>query len=154
LDTLVRDYWGHYDASAIAQLAPLAGETCYQPKIYKAPDSAKEVFSANAAKTTGLQITPGSIIYGFYLPALFSTLQAPQFAVQITDTSLNHDWFDEFIPSYFLANCKPTYLSALDELFGSFPNLIEAPYPVVCTGLFKVQIRETSGSSQRIQLCF
>ena len=37
---------------------------------------------------------------------------------------------------------------------GSFPNLLTAPYPVVGSGLFTVEIQETSGEQQRIQLVF
>ena len=156
LDCLTRDYWGHYDAWIISQLAPLAENECYQPKFYKAPASSDEVIAAFGNATYGLKITPGSLIFGFYLPGTASTFAPPQFNVQITDQSLRHKFWDEPIPSFFLGNFKPTALSGNLLLasggIGSFPNLPNCPYPVVGDGLFMVEIWETSGAQQRIQL--
>lgn len=156
LDALTRDYWGHYDAAAIAQLAPLAYERCFQPKWYKAPAAAQEVVAANGYAAYGLVITPGSILFGFYLPAVLSTNAPPQWNVQITDQVLNRKFWDDPVPSIMVGNFKPTYLSALafpaGGKCGSFPNLLCAPYPVVGNGLFYVELWETSGSQQRIEL--
>jgi hypothetical protein len=156
LDALSRDYWGHYDAWIISQLAPLAANECYQPKFCKAPASADEVIAANANASYGLKITPGSLIFGFYLPGLVATFAPPLFSVQIIDQSLRHKFWDEPIPSIFLANFKPESLSANPLLasgaIGSFPNLLNCPYPVVGDGLFMVQVWETSGAAQRIEL--
>ena len=60
------------------------------------------------------------------------------------------------MPSYFLSNVKPTQLQFLwtTNYFGSFPNLLDAPYPVVGNGLFLVEIWETGGLAQRIELVF
>lgn len=155
LDCLTRDLYGAYDAAIIAQLAPLAENDCYQPKIYRAPSLSNEVVAANGYVTFGLKITPGSIIYGFYLPPVSQSSVLPaRFNVQIHDQSLKQTWFDQPVPSYFLANCKPTYLTAFQNVQGSFPNLLVAPYPVVGNGLFLVEIWETSGSQQRIELVF
>jgi hypothetical protein len=68
LDTLTRDYYGSWDAYILAQLAPLADNECYQPKIYRAPSLSSEVVTANKYTSFGLKITPGAIVYGFYLP--------------------------------------------------------------------------------------
>jgi hypothetical protein len=156
LDPLTRDYWGHYDAWIISQLAPLAENECYQPKFYKAPASADEVIPAWGNASYGLKITPGGLIFGFYLPGLVSTLAPLQFNVQIIDQSLRHKLFDEPVPSIFLSNFKPTALSANLLLasggIGSFPSLLSSPYPVVGDGLFMVQIWDTSGTQQRIEL--
>jgi hypothetical protein len=153
LDPLTFDYWGSFDAAIIAQLAPLAENDCYQPKIYRAPAVPAEVVKANGYVSYGLKITPGSIIYGFYLPPSGPLTALPaQFNVQIKDQSLKHEWFDQPVPSYFLANSKLTYLSVGQNVVGCFPCLLDAPYPVVGNGLFLVQIWETSGSQQRIEL--
>ena len=154
LNQLSSAMWGDYDPYAVAQYAPLAGECCYQPKFYKAPDSQHEVIAANGYASQGLKITTGSIIYGFYLPALPITLLPPQFNVQITDVSLHHTWWDEPIPSILIANFEPTFLSAFVNQVGSSPNLLCAPYAVVGNGMFTVEIWETSGSQQRIELVF
>lgn len=174
LDPLTRDTWGAYDAAAIRQLAPLADEQCYRPKLYKSPASPAEVMPGNSYVSHGLKLTPGSLIYGFYLPAQLtgstggelptglSAIAPPSFNVQITDTSLGHKLFDEPVPSLFLGNFKPTYYSAVFALTGSFPNLLCAPYPVVGSGLFLVELWNTAGyldaggnfvgTSQRVEL--
>jgi len=157
LDTLTRDYFGSFDAYILAQLAPLAENDCYEPKIYRAPSISNEVIPANGYASVGLKITPGAIVYGFYLPPSSQDSNLPgSFNVQITDMSFKpkYDWWDQPIPSYMIANNKPTYLSASQDVVGSFPNLIEAPYPIVGKGLLSVQIWESSGSQQRIEVVF
>ncbi len=106
-----------------------------------------------------MKITPGSIIYGWYLPCIpvpgdLSTSAPPPFTVQITDVSMEHDWFDDPVASLFLANYKPVYQSVVALQRGSFPNLLCAPYPVVGSGMFEVQIFNSSDTEQRIQLVF
>lgn len=165
LNQLTRDYWGQYDPAIIAQLAALANDPCYRVKFYKAPADDQENMAAYAYATYGLRITPGSIIFGFYLPAVVnlegSTLSAPgKFTVQITDVSLEHKFFDEPVSSLMLSNFKPTYQSnevsasapAGGINMGSFPNLLCAPHPVVGSGQFDIEIQETSGAAQRVQL--
>jgi hypothetical protein len=164
LNPLTRDLWGSFDATMIAQLAPLAADPCYSMKFYKAPADNQELLSSAAANggyaTYGLKITPGSIIFGFYLPCVVNTAtpwtSVPgSFTVQITDVELEHKWFTEPISSLFLANFKPTFASLVNTNMGSFPNLLTAPYPVTGHGMFKVDIQNTSGDgSQRIELVF
>jgi hypothetical protein len=158
LDSLTRDYYGHYDAFVMSQLAPLANSDCYQPKFYKAPASSDEVIAAGGNAQYGLKITPGSLIYGFYLPGLIATLAPIPFSVQITDTTLRHKFYDEPVPSIFLANFKPTGLSTNPLLTAgaifSFPSLLNAPYPVVGSGMFKVDLWNTGNAAARIQLIF
>jgi hypothetical protein len=163
LNPLTRDLWGSFDASAIAQLAALASDPCYMMKFYKAPADNQELLSSAAANggyaAYGMKITPGSIIFGFYLPSIVD-IDTPwdsapgAFTVQITDVEMEHKWFTEPIASLFLANFKPTYASVVTTNMGSFPNLLTAPYPVTGHGMFKVDIQETSGVQQRIELVF
>ena len=152
LNPLTRDLWGAFDASAIAQLAPLASDPCYTMKFYKAPADNQELLPANAYAPYGLKITPGSIIFGFYLPINVSSQVPPLFTVQITDVDMNHKLFTEPKASLFLANFKPCYASIATTNMGSFPNLLSTPYPVVGRGVFKVDIQDTSGIEQRIEL--
>ena len=154
LDCLTRDYYGSFDASIIAQLAPLAENPCYQPKIYRAPALSNELVAANGYVSHGLKITSGSIIYGYYLPPTAGSEVPASFNVQIRDQSLKHTWFDQAVPSYFLANTKLAALSMSQRVISAFPNLLDAPYPVVGNGLFLVELWETSGSAQRIELVF
>lgn len=158
LDQLSRDYWGDFDASAIAQLAGLADDPCYSIKFYKAPADSQEVIAPQGYQPYGLRITPGSIIFGFYLPAIPnaatpSASAPPAFTVQITDQSLQHEWWDDPISSLFVSNYKPCSAQTTRTLVGSFPNLLDAPYPVVGSGLFMVEIQSTSTTlTQRIEL--
>jgi hypothetical protein len=164
LNQLTREYWGQFDPAVMAQLAALANDPCYQFKLYKSPADDQELFAAYGFVTHGLRITPGSLIYGYYLPAIVnlegSTLSAPgAFTVQITDVSLGHKFFDQAVSSRLVANFKPTYQSNETSAsapagglnMGSFPHLIVAPHPVVGSGQFDVEIQETSGAAQRIQ---
>jgi hypothetical protein len=158
LNPLTRDLWPSYDAAMIAQLAEFVNDPCYTIKFYKAPSSQQELMAANAYAAYGLKITPGSIVFGFYLPMIPNTAGHPsqsapgQFTVQITDVSLNHQWFDAPLASLFLSNYKPTQQSNAFSGAGSFPNLLTSPYPVVGNGLFMVEIQESSGVQQRIEL--
>jgi hypothetical protein len=157
LNQLTRDYWGQYDPAIIAQLAALASDPCYQIKFYKAPADDTENMAAYAYVTHGLRITPGSIIFGFYLPCVvnlesISLSVPPQFTVQITDVSMERKWWDDPVSSLLLSNFKPTFQADVNTNMGSFPNLLCAPYPVVGSGQFDIEIQETSGSAQRIQL--
>ena len=157
LNPLTRDLWGEFDASAIAQLAALASDPCYTMRFYKAPADNQELLPANGYAPYGLKVTPGSLIFGFYLPCLFNAGNPPisvplAFTVQITDVDLEHKWFTEPKSSLFFANCKPTYQTTAGVIAGSFPNLLTAPYPVVGRGAFKIDIQDTSGTQQRVQL--
>jgi hypothetical protein len=163
LDQLTRDTWGSYDAAAIAQLAGLAEDQCYSLKWYKAPGDNQEVFPAYGYVPYGMRVTPGSLLFGFYLPLLPNvntpddptTFEPPaQFTVQIKDQSLDYEWFDDPVSGLFLANYKPTGESVVAVQLGSFPNLLNSPYPVVGSGLFMVEIQSTAAVQQRIQLVF
>jgi hypothetical protein len=154
LDQLTRDIWGQYDACAIAQIAGLSCDACYAPKFYKAPDVGSEILRPYDYLAYGLKITPGSLIVGIYLPANPATLEPALFNVQVTDSALGRKWFDAAIPSFFLGNYKATAFDTLVPRMGSFPNLLGSPYPVVGDGLFLVELWETSGAAQRIELVF
>ena len=154
LNQLTREYWGQYDAAVIAQLAQLADDSCYQAKFYKAPADDQEVFGPFGYVTYGMRITPGSIIFGFYLPFEQIVLE-DQFTVQITDVSLEHKFWDEPITAGLISNFKPTYQSNYRLNLSGFPNLLCAPYPVTGSGQFDVEIQETSGvGNHRIELVF
>ena len=155
---MTRDTWGIIDPLIIAKLGPLAQMSCYQHKFYKSPLVTQEVVPAFGFITQTLRITPGSILYGVYLPA-FSNFQAPLWNIQITDKSGTEDYnlFDQPTPSFFLANFRITYQSNLPAAtppraaLGSAPYLFTDPYPITGNGLLLVQLWETSGQAQRIE---
>lgn len=168
LDQLTRDTWGSIDACCIAQMAELARQDCYTQKFYKAPADGQDSFNAYDYIPYGMQITPGSFIFGIALPMNASTdpvldtnFAPPQFTVQIRDQNLGRDLFDDPIGSLFLSSYKPTCLNQYPAaavnnvtpiLAGSFWHLLEHPYPVVGDGMFMIKIQESSGFAQRIQL--
>lgn len=137
-----RETWGAFDPLAIAQISPLAYDECYDPKYYKAPDDANEVMANGAYLKYGLEITPGSIIWGIYHPPATGGLDVPGFVFKITDTSLGIELFDLPTPDTFVTN----------EQTGKFPWLFCAPYPVVGTGLFNVEFWNNSGGDLRVNL--
>lgn len=143
LHPFYRETWGSYDPVAIAQLSPLAYDDCYQPKYYKAPDDDQEIIAAGGYLKYGLEITPGSIIWGIYHtpPAGFS---APGFMFKITDMSKTppYEIFDTPTPDVFVANAGP----------GFFPWLFSGPYPSTGTGLFNVEFWNNSGGPLRCNL--
>ena len=51
-----------------------------------------------------------------------------------------------------MGNYKATAADTLLPRIGSFPNLLDLPYPVVGDGLFLVEFWETSGAAQRVEL--
>jgi len=148
----VRDLWSRYDALAIAQLAPLADESCYQPKFYKAPAPGLELMTNRQYVPYGLKITPGSIIYGFYLPCNPATGLPVNFSVQITDQDQNHQFWSEPIPSYFLANSLGCGQAEIVEQKPSLACLLNSPYPVTGEGLYLIELWNNLTTTQRIEL--
>lgn len=153
MDQATRDLWGDFDPRAIAQLAPLAYQGCYVPRLVKAPADSQEMLPSLGYVAYGMKLKPGSIIYGFYLSiSQGSVFPNAQYTVQITDQSLRRRWFDDPISNLFLSNAK--YVSTKNQ--ASFPNLLTSPYPVVGSGLFLVEIQNqlTNVNPVRCQLVF
>jgi hypothetical protein len=136
-----RETWGAFDPVAVAQLSPLAYDPCYNPKYYKAPDDDEEVMANGAYLKFGMEITPGSLIWGIYhIPP--AGYDAPGFQFKITDMSLGVKVFDVPTPDLFVSNNVP----------GAFPWLLNSPYPVVGTGLFNFEFWNNSGGQLRVNL--
>lgn len=144
-----RETWGYFDPLAIAQVSPLAYDECYQPRLYKAPDDSQEIMAAGAYLEYGLEITPGSIIWGIYHVAA-NGAASPGFVFSMTDMSLKDPYSGEPIrifdqtPDLFVSNSGP----------GFMPWLLNSPYPVVGNGLFNMEFWNTSGASLRVNMIF
>jgi len=138
-----RETWGYFDPVAVAQLSPLAYDDCYQPKYYKAPDDDQEIIPTGGYLQYGLEITPGSLIWGVYHVAANGT-DSPGFVFKCTDMSLGIEMFDVPAPDLFVSNNGP----------GQFPWLLNGPYPVVGTGLFNVEFWNNSGGPLRCNIIF
>lgn len=138
-----RETWGYFDPVAMAQLSPLANDDCYQPKFYKAPDDDQEFIATGKYLKYGLEITPGSIIWGAFHVAA-NGAAAPGFVFKMTDMSLGIELWDKPTPDLFFSNAGP----------GFFPWLLNAPYPVVGTGLFNCEFWNNSGGPLRCNMIF
>ena len=128
IDSYTRDLWQEFDALAIAQLAPLARDSCYKPKIIVCLDTQAQLVPALGYAQAGIRIRPGSIIYGFQFGAQYAGI--PLFNFQVTDMELRHQMFSEPISQSFLTNEKGV----------NYPNLLTSPYPVVGKGRFLFEV--------------
>ena len=127
IDSFTRDIWNEFDALAIAQLAPLAYDDCYKPRVYVGLDSDAQAVAALGYSSFGLQISPGSLIYGFYMG--IPVVPSP-WNFQMTDMSLGRSLFSDPVSQIFLSNLKGL----------AYPWLFCAPYPVVGSGMFLVEV--------------
>lgn len=121
------DFWGYYDAEILPTLAPLDHNNCYKPRLYNAPGVDQGVLAQGAYLQYSLKITPGSLIWGFFQGNISGA--APYYAVQITDISTGHKFWQSPISNQFVEN----------SLNLNFPSLLNTPYPVVGSGLFDVE---------------
>jgi hypothetical protein len=128
LDSYTRDLWQEYDALAIAQIAPLAYDKCYKPKIVVGLDSQAQLVQPLGYASAGIRIRPGSIIFGFLFGSQYGG--TPLFNFQLTDMELNHELFSEPISQSFLINQKGQ----------NYFNLLTSPYPVVGKGRFLFEV--------------
>lgn len=143
LNQYTREVWSEIDAYIMAQLEPAIREGCYEPKIYKSPDTTQEVLSAggqNSYVSHGLSITPGALWIGYIFPADFVKTEV---LVQVTDVGLQHKVYSSPIPWYLIGNGKT-----------DFPTLLTSPYPIVQPGRLLVEFWNVSGAQFRTQLQF
>ena len=142
-----RPYWGFFDAFADDQFLPALYDSCFVAKWYKAPETNREVIPAQGYIRSVLQITPGSLIEGFYhnftngVGGTSGLGGGDGYLLQITDLSLNHKLQSDPVPDYLLGNYN-----------GGMPNLLCAPYPVVGNGQFAFEFWNTTNASLRCQM--
>lgn len=145
IDPYTRDLWQECDALALAQLAPLAYDDCYRPRMYLGLDSiAQEIpaLSAGGYSSFGLHIQPGSLIYGLVVGSDYGP-QA-QWSIQVTDYAMGLMFWSDPISAAFLAQPKP----------GNYPNLLKHPRPVVGDGLFRVEVWNQLSAAQTVTPVF
>lgn len=133
IDSYTRDMWSEFDALAIAQLAPLAYDPCYRPRVYVGLDIDAQFVPAREYRSYGLRIPRGSLIYGFYCG---TPVTPSPWNIQITDLSLDDangrpcTFWSSPVSQNFVSNQKgPNY-----------PNLRPAPHPVTGNGNFLVEV--------------
>src|SRR5216684_2898167 len=109
LDSMYADVWGEFLPFALQSWIPILEAGCFIPRWYKAPTDSLQSMAAQEYSTWSLQIPPGSFIMEImHAPRTQATLAPPcgpgatftagLFAVQITDTTLDYEWFSQPIP--------------------------------------------------------
>jgi hypothetical protein len=138
IDSFTRDQWQEFDALAIARLAPLAYDDCYQPRIYVGLDSISQTVPALSQVQYGMHVQPGSLIYCVYMGSGFSA--TPNWSIQVTDENMGLTFFSDPVAAAFLGNFKGS----------NYPSLFRAPRPVIGEGLFTVEVWNQLSTAQTI----
>lgn len=131
-----RTVWGNYDSQVIPALAGLDQNQCYKPKLYTAPSLAIQLISPGDYLRYQMQITPGSLIWGF-----FQSTETPYFTAQITDISTGLKFWDTPVSNVFLSNPA-----------GDYPNLLNCPRQVVGTGMFRCEFWADPQNSEAMRV--
>lgn len=126
LDYNYQDFWGEYLPPTLEFLRPLIEAGCYVPRWWQVPNNAGAQMTVGGYDPYTVAIPAGSFIYA--IPHSFQAGVSGKFRVQITDTSLNHQWFSQPAP---------------DQLFyktnGRNPYYLPKPYLVISPGNFVVE---------------
>lgn len=131
-----RDYYGMYNAYIEPQFAPLESSKCHMPRLALAPDVQHMTIPASGKITYNFHLVPGSLIWGLWItPDAFNDNPA----IQLTDVSMNHQFFQEPVSAQFLISRQAT------QLFPSY-TLLPTPHPVVGDGLFTLEVWGTPGT--------
>lgn len=139
IDSYTRDLWGEFDPLAIAELSPVAYDSCYRPKIIVGLDSEAQSVPANGYAEAVIKLLPGSLVVGFLFGNEYTNSEyGYQFNIQITDLELDHEFFSEPVSQSFLANQQGMATLGYDIV--NYPNLLSSPYPVTGKGRFLFQI--------------
>lgn len=128
IDSYTRDLDGEYDAYAIAQLAPLAYDSCYRPRLVVGLDSQSQLVAASSSVQYGMHVQPGSLIYGMVVGSDYGP--AANWSMWVTDLNMGLHMTSDPIAQTFLVNFKGN----------NYPYLFRAPRPVVGDGSFLVEV--------------
>jgi hypothetical protein len=156
IDSYTRDLWGEFDPLAIAELSPVAYDSCYRPKIIVGLDSEAQTVPGDGYSQAVIKIVPGSLIVGFLFGNNYlnsgdeesSSASSGEFNIQITDLELNHQFFSEPVSQGFLANVQGVATQFTDNV--NYPNLLSSPYPVTGKGRFLFEVWNQQDAAQVI----
>jgi len=137
-----RDWFGYPDGPCIRGLEFLqVSGCCYVPRLYKVPDISVELLPPDGYVATTVAIPAGSWLLG-----MKPNIHLEPFMLQITDLSLNRQFYS-----------APVASLNFEFSFGSPqtneqipPALFTAPYPVVASGNFQVEIWRIGGTADSI----
>jgi hypothetical protein len=124
-----RDYYGEWNALVEPQMAPLEQSSCHAPRYALLPDISHQTVPPSGKIEYNFHLPVGSIIWGMFVPN-----PTDDFAMQLTDISLGHQFFQEpvFASMLFTPGAIQTALYPAATLFAS-------PHPVVGDGLFSFE---------------
>jgi len=136
-----RDYWGMWNGLVEPQFAPIDESKCHAPRFALLPDVSHQVVPSSGKITYNFHLPPGSVIWG-----IFSPNPNTDYAIQLTDVTLGHQWFQEPVSISFLFTAGSTA--------GDYPAalLLPTPHPVVGDGLFSFEAWATPGDTVLILL--
>lgn len=133
LDTASTDFWGNYNASAIARMGDaMERKGCLLPRFALVPGQGLQTIPGSGKIVYNFRLTPGSAIWGLWplsSPGLFN----------ITDVCLQHMLFQD--P---LENARAFTLGGDTADWPSF-TLLPSPWPVLGDGLFTLDAWGTPG---------
>jgi len=143
-----RDWFGYPDGPCIRGLEFLqVSGCCYVPRLYKVPDISVELLPPDGYVATTVAIPAGSWLLG-----MKPNIHMEPFMLQITDLSLNRQFYSAPVSSL-------NFVYSFGEIFGVQvlqtndqipPALFTAPYPVVSSGNFQVEIWRIGGTINSI----
>ena len=131
-----RDYWGMWNAMVEPYLAPLELSQCHAPRFALLPQTGQWQFPSSGKIQYNFRLEPGSIIWGLF--PLPGNPDATEFAIQLRDEQLGHDFFQAPMNVSQLQVTNPGL---------SFPSpTLIYPYPVVGEGMFSFEMWGPAGA--------
>ncbi len=149
IDQYTRDGWGAFMPLGIKQLEPIVRSRCYKPKLYVGLDAQSQAIPGMQKSAYALTITPGSLIYGFYM-GYVSASAFGTWAFQMTDTATGKKLWSSPVSQVFLSSNMGggNVLGTGNPL--DTPCLLVAPYPVVGRGVFEIEVWNQISTAQTI----
>lgn len=132
LDSNYADYWAEYLPYELENWWPIVNAGCYVPRWYMAPSQDLMNMTAGQYVEFALQLPAGSFILAIgHSPKVDEKLftAAGLFTCQITDVSVDHQWFSNPVPDAFFFKQNGTRNG----------YVLPKPYPVILPGNFRTE---------------
>jgi hypothetical protein len=128
-----RDYYSMWSPYVEPLLAPIERSSCHAPRYALVPDVSHQVVPASGKIEYNFHLPAGSLIWGLLPP------EGSAAAIQLTDVTLGHEFFQEPVQVNFLVTPG--------GLRGRMPpwSLLPTPHPVVGDGLFTFEAWDVPG---------
>lgn len=130
-----RDYSGVWNSHVLPLVAPLEFSNCHMARLVALPSVENMVIPSSGKILYNFHLPVGSIIWGIQaLDIAVGGLAFKPTAIQLTDLSLDHKFFNEPI--------DPGLVQSLSFRFGLWDAFtpFAAPHPVVGEGAFSFEV--------------